>query len=188
MCRPALGELGAFMRFEMRYCAMQWKGRRSRAGFTLLELIMVLMVIAIGTSLSIDMIAGFDAHQRAERAARNCAAFARYARNLAMTTGKSAKLSVNPSTGTFAVYWESNGTTFDSTPVSQSLAGTGSMSITLGSRRDLAGTTMTASPSGTTDFVYTQLGSCSAAGTLTFSCAGVSNTVTIPAVGDPVVN
>ena len=153
-----------------------------------MEMIAVLLIMAIGATISIDSIAAFDSHQRAERAARNCAAFTRYARNLAMTTGKLAKLSVTPATGTFAVYWQSNGTSYDTSPVSQNLINTGLMTITMGARRDLVGTTMSVSPSGTTDFVYTQLGSCSVAGTLTFSCAGVSNTVTIPTVGDPVVN
>jgi len=154
-----------------------------------MELIAVLLIMAICTSLSIDTIASFDSHQRAERAARNCMAFLRYARNLAMTTGYPAEVQINTSTGTFAVYSakDTSGITWNSSPVSQSLISNGSMSITMSTRQDLYGTTMTVAPSGTTAFVFKQTGSCGVAGTLTFSCAGVTSTLTIPAVGDPTV-
>jgi prepilin-type N-terminal cleavage/methylation domain-containing protein len=157
-----------------------------RAGFTLVEIMLVLLVIAISATLSIDLIADYDAHQRSERAARYSVQFLRYARNLAMTTGKNAKLTVNATNGTFAVYWQSNGTSYDPTPVSQSLMGTGSMSIAVGSRQDLVGTTV--SPTATTDFIYNPLGSCNVAGTLTFTCGGVGQSVTIPVVGEPSLN
>jgi Tfp pilus assembly protein FimT len=155
-----------------------------------MELIAVLLIMAICLSLGFDLIAQFDAEQRAERSARNCVAFLRYARNLAMTTGYPAKLTINTSTGNFAVYSATNtgGTTWNSSPVSQSLIFNDSMSITLGSRRDLYGTSMTVSPSTITEFDYNQLGTSNNSGTLTFSCAGVAKQVVIPAVGDPVLN
>ena len=82
------------MYFEMRDGASASPRRASSAGFTLVEMIAVLLVIAIGASLSIDTIASFDSHQRAERAARNCVAFSRYARNLAMTTWREKREAV----------------------------------------------------------------------------------------------
>ena len=167
-----------------------WAALRERArgqrGYTLVEVMVVLLIIAIGAALSIDTIAAFDAQQRAERAARNCVAFTRYARSLAMTTGTATKLSINTGAGSFGVYTQTGTSTW--ALVTQSLIGSGPMTITMSARRDLVGTTMSVSPSGTTDFIYTQLGACSTSGTLTFTCAGSSKTMTIPAVGDPVVN
>ena len=154
----------------------------------MMEMLAVLLILAIGATMSIDMIASYEGTTRAERAARESIVFARYARNLAMTTGKSAELKVDTASGTFSVYWQSNGSTWDTTPVTQGMTGSGTMSINMTTQRDLANTTMTVTPAGTTAFVYTALGACSTAGTLSFTCGTVSKTVTISTVGDPVLN
>src|SRR6476660_9074196 len=98
-----------------------------RRGFTAMEMLVVLIIMSIVTVLGIDSVATFEANQRSERAARGCLAFFRYARNLALTTGKSAKVQVDTTNHTLAVYWMSNGSSWDATPVSANFVSGGSM-------------------------------------------------------------
>src|SRR4051794_13535147 len=98
---------------------------RLRRGFTVVEVMIVLLIMSIIAVLAIDAISGFEANQRADRAARESLAAFRYARTLAMTTGKTTKVSVNTTTGNIAVYWMSNGTSFDTTPAATGLTATG---------------------------------------------------------------
>ena len=157
----------------------------ARRGFTLLEMMIVVTLMAITAVISIDTIATFEANQRADRACREALGFFRFARSLAMTTGKTAEVRLDFTAHTFAVYWQSNGTSYDATPYAQSMVAGGLMIINLGTERELAGATMSVTPAGTTDFAYGPLGSCATSGTLTFTIGSRSKSLIIPKVGDP---
>src|SRR5262249_1087777 len=95
---------------------------RSRTrGFTLIEILIVVIILGIVTSFGVQAISEFEANHRAGRAARECMAAFRYSRYLAMTTGKNSKVSFNTGSNSLSVYWMSNGSTWDSTPVSEPL-------------------------------------------------------------------
>jgi len=168
--------------------AHDYKDRRRGRGFTAMELMIVIMIMAIVASLGVDTISTFEANQRAERAARESLALFRYARYLALSTGKSSKVEIDTSAGTLAVYWMSNGTSWDATPVSHSMFSGNVMQMALSSMRETNGVAMTVTPAGTTSFVYGALGSCATSGTVRFSFGTRSKTLTIPPVGDVQVN
>lgn len=160
--------------------------RRARA-FTMMEMMIVVTLMAITAVISVDTIATFEANQRADRACREALGFFRFARNLAMTTGKTAEVRLDFTAHTFAVYWQSNGTSYDATPYAQSMIAGGQMIIDLDTERELAGATMATTPASTTDFAYGPLGSCSTAATITFTIGAKTKTLVVPKVGDPVV-
>ena len=162
--------------------------RLALRGFTAMELMIVLLIMSITMVLGTDSIASFEANQRAERAARETLAYFRYARTLAMTTGKNAKVQIDTTQHTVAVYWMSNGSTWDATPASASMAVGGTMSMDLDTRQELVGTTFTVTPAGTTSFIYNALGSNATSATLTFTFGSKSKVLTVPSVGDPQVN
>ncbi len=162
--------------------------RRGSRGFTLVEMIIVILILSIVYVMGMDTIATFEANQRADRAAREILAFFRFARQLAMTTGNNAKVQVNTAGNSFAVYLMSNGTTWDAAPYPQAMASGGTMKISLNTARELAGTTISVNPPATTAFIYQPLGTCTATGTVTFTYATKTKSITIPAVGDPQIN
>ncbi len=164
------------------------KSNAACRGFTLLEMLIVVMILGICTTLGVQAVASFEANHRAERAARECNAAFRYARYLAMTTGKSAKVSFNTATNAFSVYWMSNGTTWDANPVSQTAAVGGTYAVDLDTQREIQGTRFTLNPSGVTTFIYNALGSCGSATTITFSFGDKSRQLVVPLVGDPTLN
>src|SRR4051812_40645386 len=62
--------------------------RRAPArGFTMLELMLVILIMSILSVAGMDAISTFEANQRADRAARESLTAFRFARGLAMTTG-----------------------------------------------------------------------------------------------------
>jgi prepilin-type N-terminal cleavage/methylation domain-containing protein len=156
-----------------------------RRGFTIMELMLVILIISIVSLLSIDTVADFEANQRADRAARESLAFFRYARSLAMTTGKKAEVVVSPAAGTLSVFWQSNGTSWDATPVATGATASGQWVLNLNNQRELVGTAVSLNPSGTTSFVYGALGTCVQTGTLTFTFAGRTKSLVVANVGDP---
>ncbi|HVS71660.1 MAG TPA: prepilin-type N-terminal cleavage/methylation domain-containing protein [Phycisphaerae bacterium] len=158
--------------------------QRRRRAFTAMELMIVITILSIVSVISIDTIATFEANQRADRASREALAFFRFARNLAMTTGKTAEVRLTPASSTFAVYWMSNGTSYDATPYPQSMVAGGQMLINMTTERELQGTTLSAT-GGATDFAYGPLGSCSTSATITFTYGHSTKTLVIPQVGDP---
>jgi prepilin-type N-terminal cleavage/methylation domain-containing protein len=162
--------------------------RNGRRGFTAMELMIVILIMSIVASLGVDTISTFEANQRAERAARESLTLFRYARYLALSTGKSSKVEIDATAGMLAVYWMSNGTSWDATPVTHTMFSGGAMRMTLSSMKETAGTTMTVTPAGTTSFIYGMLGSCGTAGTVKFSYGTKSKTLTIPSVGEVTVN
>lgn len=150
----------------------------------MVEVMMVLMVMSIMAVLGMDAIAEFDAAQRADRAARESLTFFRLARNLAMTTGKKAKVVVDPVGKTVSVFWQSNGIAYDTTAYVNGMTGTGTCVLNINSNRDIVGTTITA-PTASTYYEYSALGNCAQTGTVTFFYGGKSKSLAIPNVGDP---
>jgi prepilin-type N-terminal cleavage/methylation domain-containing protein len=65
--------------------------RRGR-GFTVIEMMMVILVMSILAVIGLDAVATFEANQRADRAAREALAAFRFAGILAKNTGKKAKV------------------------------------------------------------------------------------------------
>ncbi len=169
------------------------EGRRRRGrtpgrrGFTLVELMMVLLIMSIVALMGMDAIAEFEAAQRADRAARESLAFFRMARNLALTTGKKAKVAVDTTNRTVSVFWQSNGTSYDATAYSSSMTATGAMVLNLNNARELAGTTITLNPGGTTYFEYSALGTCAQTGSVSYTYGGKTKTLAVANVGDPQV-
>jgi Tfp pilus assembly protein FimT len=150
-----------------------------------MEILLVLLILSITSVIGIDAIATFEANQRADRGARETLAFFRYARHLAMTTGKSAKVQIDPANKTIAVYWMSNGTSWDASPVAQSMASGGTMKLDFANSGEIKGTSLTLNPAGTTAFTYNALGACSSRSTLTFTYGSKAKDLVIPMVGDP---
>jgi prepilin-type N-terminal cleavage/methylation domain-containing protein len=162
-------------------------GRASdRRGFTLMEIMAVLLIMSICAVVGLDSIATFEANERAERGAREALAYFRYARHLAVTTGKSAKVEINTTAKTVAVYWMSNGTTWDATPVTHSMASGGQLQLNFATSPEIKGTTISVSPA-TTSFIFSSLGACETRATITFTFGNKAKTLVIPMVGDPQV-
>jgi prepilin-type N-terminal cleavage/methylation domain-containing protein len=153
--------------------------------FTLVEIMIVVIIISICTVMAMDGISAFEANQRADRGAREALVWFRFARNLAMTTGKKAKVSIDTTNKTLAVYWQSNGTTYDVNPYATSMTATGTAVLNFGANRELTGSSISVNPVATTYFEFGALGTCSQSGTLTFTYAGRSKSLAIAAVGDP---
>ena len=163
-------------------------GNRRCGAFTTIEVMMVLIIMGIVATIGMDSIANFDASARPERAARECLIAFRYARQLAVTTGKSAKVTFNTASNAWSVYWMSNGTTWDATPVAQPAAQGGSYTVTMNSTAELNGVTLSLNPAGTTAFTYNSLGSLDNSTVITFTFGPRSRTLTVPKAGDPVIN
>jgi len=163
-----------------------------RRGFTIAEIMIVVLIMSIIGVLSLGAVADFEANQRADRAARESLSLFRFARSLAMTTGKNAKVRIVssatiPYSATVSVFWKGYGATSDQYDYTQPyLTGTtdsGTMILNFNSTRELVGTTI--SPTGTTDFEYNVLGSCTTTGTITFGYGGKFKSLAIQKVGDP---
>ncbi|MEI8196622.1 MAG: hypothetical protein WCI73_11990, partial [Phycisphaerae bacterium] len=78
------------------------------------------------------------------------------------------------------------------TPLSTNLTGGGTYLLDLVNTKEIAGVTMTVSiPTDATnpyDVQFTTLGATTNTGTVSFTYAGKTHTVSIPAVGDPTLN
>ena len=155
-----------------------------KRGFTLIEVMIVLVVLAITATLGLDALGNTEARLRADRAAREAVAALRYARMMSMTTGGTYGVEFDTANKRFQVFQ-----TTGSNVVTQPLTG-GTYVINL-SRTELAGTTMTCTITGDTtnpyDLTYGTLGATANNGTVVFSYAGYLRTVTIPKVGDPTI-
>jgi len=69
--------------------------RRRLAGFTLVEMVVVLLIVALGTALAVPMVeGGFDARE-VRRAARQIAATMHYCRGEAVSTGEPQELVID---------------------------------------------------------------------------------------------
>jgi prepilin-type N-terminal cleavage/methylation domain-containing protein len=93
-------------------CRMTWSRRRLRAGgrpsfctsrgFTLLELVLVMLVLSVVLAMVAPSLSGFGAGREAEFAGAQLMTLSRWAREQAITDGRVYRLNFNPSTN---VYW-----------------------------------------------------------------------------------
>jgi prepilin-type N-terminal cleavage/methylation domain-containing protein len=161
-------------------------GARRVRGFTLIEMLLVLMVMAITAVLALDAISETDANFKADRAAREACTALLYARSMSITYGGSYGVEFDTVNNRFQVFL-----TTGSNVVAQTLNGSGTYVVNL-SRPELAGTTMTPTITGAAanpyDVIFAPLGSTVNNGTVVFTYAGKRRTVTIPKVGEPTIN
>jgi len=154
----------------------------------MVEVLIVLIIMGIVGTLGMDSVSNYDATARPERAARECLMAFRYARQLAVTSGKSTKVTFDTSANAFSVYWMSNGSTWDASPVTQPGAQGGTYTITLANTAELKGTTLSLNPPGTTAFTFNALGSLDNSTVITFTYGPKTRTLTVSKVGDPIIN
>jgi type II secretion system protein H len=158
---------------------------RRQAGFTLIEILIVVLILAITATAGMDAIANTDATMRANRAGREVVAALRYARMMATTTGGVYGVEFDTTNKRFQVF-----KTTGSSVVNQTLTGGGTYVINLNSQ-ELMGNVMTVSIANDAtnpyDLTYSAMGSTSNSGTVVFTYGGHTSTVTIPAVGDPTI-
>lgn len=169
----------------MRFSTVIFRASPRRHGFTLVEIMLVVLIMSIIAVLGMDAIAEFESSQRADRAARESLVFFRLARNLAMTTGKKAKVAVDTSNRTVSVFWQSNGTAYDATAYTNGMTGSGTSVLNLNNAREVVGTTVALNPSGTTYFEYSALGTSAQTGTVSFTYGGKTKSLVVANVGDP---
>jgi type II secretory pathway pseudopilin PulG len=148
-------------------------------------MMMVVVILGITATISVDYLAKTEAALRADRAAREAVTALRYARMMSVTTGGTYGVEFDTTNKRFQVFH-----TTGSNVVTQSLAGGGTYVINL-TNTELNGTTMTVTITGDAtnpyDLTYNGLGSTTNTGTVVFSYGGYTKTVTIPAVGDPTI-
>ena len=77
---------------------------RIRRGFTLLELVLVMLVLSVVLAMVAPSLSGFGAGREAEYAGAQVMTLSRWAREQAITDGRVYRLNFNPSTNT---YWVS---------------------------------------------------------------------------------
>ncbi len=171
-----------------------------RPAFTLVEVMMVVMILSIVGMMSLDFVANYEAAQRADRAARESLAVFRFARNLARTSGKKAKVQFSKTTttnDTLSVYWQSNGTSYDATPYTSGQTSGGTEALSMATRGELLGTVVGVSNAGgTVSYIeYNTLGNCNAYSstpaaisgttTITYSYGGRAKSLLVANIGDP---
>ena len=166
--------------------------KTNRRGFTTVELVLVLTIMAITATLAADVISTTESNQRADRAAREVVAALRFARNMAMTTGNTSGVEFDTTAKTAKVYTMINSV---QTWVTVPFTGTGKSGqyiINFAGDREILGVTMTVSlPSDTTnpyDVTFNSLGATTNTGTVRFSYSVNYRTVNITALADPTIN
>ena len=154
-------------------------------GFTLVEMTMAMLILAITTVIALDSVSHADAGLRAERAAREAVALVRFARARAMTDSTTYKVRFNVGAKTISVIDPNNGNAVMAGP----LAG-GTMQISL-SNSEISGVTMSPSLAGAAsdpyDVTFSSLGGTGNSGTITFTYGSVTKTLQVPSVGDPIL-
>jgi len=76
-------------------------GLKNNRGFTLLELILVMAIIAIAVAMAVPSLHGFAQGRRAGNCAEEILALAQWARTQAIVRGKPYRLNLDPGAGTF---------------------------------------------------------------------------------------
>jgi general secretion pathway protein H len=79
------------------------KPYRSQRGFTLIEVMVVLTILALITALALPMLSGAEAAADTRAAAHEIAAGLRMTRNLAMMRGRDEAFSIDTESGAFRV-------------------------------------------------------------------------------------
>ena len=166
--------------------------RPHRRGFTVVELMIVIVILAIAATLGADVISHTEATQRADRAAREVLAALRFARNLALTTGNISGVEFDTSAKNAKVYTMINSVqTWVTVPFTGS-GKSGQYLIDFVGDREITGVTLTVSlPSDTTnpyDVAFNSLGATLNTGTVKFSYSTCYKTLTITALADPTIN
>ena len=94
------------MRFWSAGVSPAPEGRRdagaTRRGFTLLELVLVMLLVSLMMGLAAPSLRGFIIGRKSADAVAQVIALAQYARNQAVSTGATYRLNVDPAQGT---YW-----------------------------------------------------------------------------------
>lgn len=162
--------------------------RQLPAGFTLVEVMLVLAIMAVLAGIGADAVSTYEGAARPERAARECLLAFRHARQLAMTSNMPTKVILTPASGNFAVYWGANGTAWDNTVASQPAGQGGSYSVTLAQSRELAGVALSVNPAQTTTFTYNQMGNLDTTAVITFTYGSQTRTLTLSRSGEPQLN
>ena len=80
---------------------------RPRPAFTLLELVLVMLVLAVLFGMAAPSMSGFGAGREAQQTASQIVTLARWAREQSITEGRTYRLYFNPSSPTGQVYWVS---------------------------------------------------------------------------------
>jgi prepilin-type N-terminal cleavage/methylation domain-containing protein len=163
---------------------------KKRRGFTVVEMILCMIIMAIIAKIGVDVISRTESNQRADRAARETVVALRYARNLATTTGNSSGVEIDTSTRKIRVYTMIGTTkTFVSAPF---MGNGGAFQIDLANDRAVKGVTLTMSiPSDTSnphDVLFNSLGATKNTGTVRFNYGSTYKTVTIGSLADPTIN
>lgn len=157
-----------------------------RAAFTFVEMVLVILIMAIVSVAGLDLLANTESRMRPDRAAREALVAIRYARMLSTTTGGTYGVEFDTANARFQVFQ-----TTGSNVVAQPMTAGRTYIINL-SQAELRGTTMTATIAGDAtnpyDVTFAPLGSTTNSGTVVFSLAGYSRTITIPTVGEPTIN
>ena len=161
---------------------------RRMHGFTLVEIMLVLLIIAIMTTICLDALSGTEATFRADRAAREAVTAIRYARMLSVSTGSTYGVEFDQTAKTFQVY-QPPATSGPNTVVPQAMSSGGTYIVKL-SQPELSGVAMSVTLAGQAsnpfDLAYAN-GNTNNIGTVVITYASVRKTVTIPAVGDPTI-
>ena len=83
---------------------MRYKRSSNEKGFTLIELMVVLVIVGILTGLLIPNISGFVAQQEINEAAQNVAGALRSAKEIAITKNVSTVVEIDDNTRTYVIY------------------------------------------------------------------------------------
>jgi prepilin-type N-terminal cleavage/methylation domain-containing protein len=171
------------------------RGRFPRAGYTLLEMLMALLIIQMISGFVLYSVSAANNGSRLDLLSKRATGALRYARMLAMSSGKTVNVDFNLTSQTINVYLGAA-----TTPVSNALFPGGKCSMNLKSDQGLSGTAISAvsnAPAapvaGATAYrvTYGVLGtrtnspSFAQPATVTFTCGSGSATLTIPNAGDP---
>jgi Tfp pilus assembly protein FimT len=152
------------------------------------DTLIVVAIIGITSALASDLIGSTNSAIRAQQTAQECQTALTYARSLAITSGNTCGVRFDTNTQQFWV-WQ-NAT--PATPLSTSFTGGATYLFDLVNTPAVAGVSMVVSiptdAANPFDVQYTQLGATTNTGSVTFTYAGKTSTVTIPAVGDPTLN
>jgi type II secretion system protein H len=102
--RPGRGRPSSFRIARSSFCI------RPRSGFTLLELVMVMLILSMLLAMVAPSLSGFGAGRDAEYAAAQVMTLSRWAREQAITEGRVYRLNFDPSTQTYQVTEQVGGT------------------------------------------------------------------------------